>query len=362
MPKKKKLSDILKLPRGVHPVISRGKLYLYFQGGRNTRRQGKRHTLPRDPHTPQFWTALRQAQGLASEAPADTVNALIDAFIAAFPTPLKHKLSASTQAAYKRWLKLARNAWGELRAEGLRPVHVLNLMDTLNNTPGKANAFLGAMRALSKFARTRDLVPSSFIEGVSAYDVSDKGHKPWTPAQIQAAHEKLTGMVRRGVMLALYTGQRGSDVVRLGWTDIDSGPEGDGFKLTQKKTGVEAWCPILPELTTEMSTWKKQPGPFVVQDNGKQITWKHFWKHFDEAREQIPELKGTTLHGLRANAVIRLRQEDMTTSQIVDTIGLSRQMVERYSRFADRKQSGQAVLIKLKERAREREKNKTVKH
>lgn len=361
MPRKKKPKHKFNLPRGVHPVIGRGKVYFYYQTRRNTPQAGPRIKLPDDPHSPEFWTALRQAQGITGQVETDTVNALIDAFIAAFPTPLKHKLSASTQAQYKRWLKLAGNAWGELKADGLRPLHVQTLMDSMNDTPGKANAFLGAMRALSKFARLRDLVTSSFIEGVGAYDTSGKGHKPWTDEQIQVAREKLTGLVRRGFFLAWGTGQRGSDVVRLGPTHIEHTPDGDGFRLAQKKTGVEPWCPIIPELAAEMETWERRPGPFVLQESGKPITWKHFWKFFNAARDTIPELKGTTPHGLRANAVIRMREQGFTTSQIVDTIGLSRAMVERYSRFADKKRSGRAVLIELKVRAKERPKNKTVK-
>lgn len=349
-PRKEPRTTAVNLPRGVHRIIARGREFYYFQAGRGTPHAGPRIRLPNDPHSPEFWNAIRQAQGIVGPVATDTVGALIDTFIAAFPQPLETKLAVTTQYQYRRSLKLAREAWGDLPAGGLRPIHVQTLMDTMRDMPGKANGFLGAMRALSKFGRKRDLIDSSIVEGVSPCDVSGKGHKPWTPAQIQAAHEKLAGMVRRGVMLALYTGQRGSDIVRLGWTDVDSGPEGDGFPLRQQKTGVEPWCPILPELAAEMATWEKRPGPFVLQPSGKPIEWKHFWKFFDEARAGIPELAGTTLHGLRANAVIRLRQHGMSTSEIVDTIGLSPAMVERYSRFADRKKTGQAVLLKLKER------------
>jgi integrase len=283
----------------------------------------------------------------------DTVDALIDAYIAAWPT-LPKKLAVSTQYTYRRNLDIARKAWGALSAKGLRPVHVRALMETLANMPGKANAFLGAMRAFSAWALVHGHIETSLIEGVKSFDRSDKGHKPWTPGQIRAAHEKLTGMVRRGVMLALYTGQRGSDVVRLGPTDIDTGHAGDGFRLRQKKTGSEPWCPILPELAAEIATWEKRPGPFVIQPNGKPLSWKHFWKFFDAARANIPELTGTTLHGLRANAVINLRQLGLSAGQISDAIGMSLQMVERYCRFADRKAGGQAVLLKLQERSKNR--------
>jgi integrase len=49
-------------------------------------------------------------------------------------------------------------------------------------------------------------------------------------------------------MLYLHTGQRGSDIVRLGFTDIDEG----GFSVRQRKTGRDVWCPIVPELASDI--------------------------------------------------------------------------------------------------------------
>lgn len=339
------------LPKAVHKVRSRGKEYFYYQAGRGTAQAGPRIRLPDDPHTPQFWIAIRQAQGLDSGPRADTVNALIDAYVAS-PAYLT-KISAGTRYQYERLLEIARKAWGELPAAGLRPAHVQAMMDSLASTPRKANNFLGVMRVLSSFGRRRDLIDQSLTEGVERYSV-DSGHKPWTPKQIEAAREKLTGMVRRGIMLYLYTGQRGSDVVRLGWTDIDEG----GFSLKQRKTGRDVWCPIVPELQQEMSTWEKRPGPFLRQKSGAPYDRRLFWKHFDEQRANIPELEGVTLHGLRATAVVRLRREGLTTLQISDITGMSLQMIERYCRFADKKASGKAALISLSERG----KNEIVKH
>jgi len=63
-------------------------------------------------------------------------------------------------------------------------------------------------------------------------------------------------------------------------------------------------------------------------------------------------------HGLRGSAVIRLRGEGYTALQISDMVGMLVEMVEHYSRHADRKASGQAVLREL----RERNDKKIVKH
>lgn len=68
------------LPRHVHRVVSRGREYYYYQEGRGTPHAGERIRLPDNPQTPEFWSAVRQAQGAFGPTPTDTVNALIDEF------------------------------------------------------------------------------------------------------------------------------------------------------------------------------------------------------------------------------------------------------------------------------------------
>src|SRR5262249_19722999 len=158
------------------------------------------------------------------------INALVQAYIAAWPT-LPNKLSEGSQNQYRRLLKIAREAWGELKADGLRPIHVRAMMQQLAMTPAKANNFLSCMRALSAWGRAEDHITRSFVEGVKPFDRSDAGHKPWMPEQVAAIWALPDGMIRRGLILYLCTGQRGSDVVRLGWTDIDE----DRFALRRDR-------------------------------------------------------------------------------------------------------------------------------
>jgi integrase len=152
-------------------------------------------------------------------------------------------------------------------------------------------------------------------------------------------------------MLYAFTGMRGSDAVRLGWTDVDKYEGREGFSLTTEKRKRDVWCPIVSELAGEMATWEKRPGPFLLQEDGRAkgrpYTRALFSIHFAQARDGIPELAGVTLHGLRATAVIRLRRAGLEIGQIGDIVGMSLPMIERYCRFADRKASGKAALIKL---------------
>lgn len=347
------MSPSVSLPRSVHRIVSRGREYYYFQKGRGTAHAGPRIPLPNDPTSPEFWNAIRQAQGIVGPVPVDTIGALIDAYQMAWPG-LPRKLSKGTEAQYRRYLKVVREAWGDLPARSLRPSHVQFLVEKIGaEKPGRANNVLDALKSMCSWAMgPRELLDRDPTHGVKRFD-GGEGHKPWTPAQLQFADETFTGAMRRFYVLARWTGQRVSDIVRLGWTDIDDG----GFRLAQKKTGVEPWCPIFPELEAEMASWERRPGPFLLQETGKNagkpFSTNQLWKLFDRTRAQFPELEGTVPHGLRANAVIRLRQGGYTGQQISDMVGMSVPIIEGYCRHADRKASGQAVLRDLKERKRD---------
>lgn len=73
------------------------------------------------------------------------------------------------------------------------------------------------------------------------------------------------------------------------------------------------------------------------------------WKAFERERQKHPILARAVPHGLRANAVIRLRGGGYTAPHISDMVGMSVEMVEHYCRHADRKASGQAILRNIKE-------------
>jgi hypothetical protein len=117
----------------------------------------------------------------------------------------------------------------------------------------------------------------------------------------------------------------------------------------------------VPELEAEMATWEKRPGPFLLQGNGRPYSRKLLDDHFAECRARLPKLEGTTLHGLRSTAVIRLRRAGLTPLQIQDIVGMSLPMITRYCRFADRKASGQAALYHLTKNSNRTELQNTAK-
>ncbi len=345
MPPKPKRASI-ELPDHVFAVTSRGKTYYYFQKGRGSADPGPRHSLPRNRQSVEFAVAYRQLLGEEHSAPALTISDAIDKWL--IDVQAKRGIQRSSVMFYDQSIRPARKAWGELPPGGLKPLHVETLFNSMHKKPGAANNFLSAMRSFGKWLRKHELSAVMITEGISAHK-AEGGHQPWTPEQLAIAEAKLTGSVRRGFFLYRYTGLRGSDVVRLGPQHIVEG----GFEIITQKRKVPIFCPILPELEAEMRTWPDEPGPFLKQGEGRAMgrpfTRKHFSVHFRRQREKIAGLANVTLHGLRATAVGRLRAGGVSVSQICDIVGMSPPMVERYSRFVDRRESARAGVLKMLE-------------
>jgi integrase len=325
---------VVELPKGVHRVVARGRVYHYWQPGRGTKAAEKPIAIkPNDPTDPAFWSHIRELQGFAGEAVL-TVGVVCDLYLTSHEFA---RLSDGTRNQYRVQAAIIKRAWANTPVEQLRPSHIHQVVQGMGSKPASANNFLGFCRSLNRWALVHDHFLHSITEGVKPHTLMG-GHKPWTTLQLEAAEKHLTGDLRRAFFLARYTGQRASDVIRLTPTHLDEG----GFRLSQKKTGVEVWIPIEDALATEMATWDRAPGPYVRD--------KRLSETFLFARRRIPELAGTTFHGLRATRVVELAMLGLTNTQVRDQVGMSEAMIARYRRFADKKASGRASVIVMAER------------
>jgi integrase len=152
----------------------------------------------------------------------------------------------------------------------IKPSLVQAYFDGLTGLPGKQAAALAALKQLEKWAVVRDLLPRQITLGVETED-SDGGHIPWTADQVAFAEANLPAHLSRAVTLAANTGQRGSDLIRMGWTDIETYEGIEGISIRQKKTKRDVWVPIASPLAAALRTWERQPGPFLRRASGPPV-------------------------------------------------------------------------------------------
>ena len=213
------------------------------------------------------------------------------------------------------------------------------------------------LRQLEKWAIVRDLLPQPITTGIE-FERSHDGHRPWTEEQVSAAEQSLRPELARVITLASNTGQRGSDLVRMRWSDLEDYNGRTGINVTQLKTGKPIWIPITHELAAAMATWERRPGFILLRPTGIPWTRKALTWAWIVERRQHPPLTGLVLHGLRATACVRLLRAGANTRQIADMVGMSEEIVGRYCRFSVQRENASAAVLHLDRTSMERNRQK----
>lgn len=261
--------------------------------------------------------------------------------------------SDATKDAWRRELRLAErpDILGALSIYEIRPALVQGFLDGLADRPGKqANAY-AALKQLEKWAIVRDMLPHPITTGVEVEGV-DGGHIPWTDDHVELAERNARVELARVITLAANTGQRGSDLVKMRWTDIEEFHGRPGVNVIQKKTGKQLWIPFTQPLIAAIGNWERRPGFILLSPKG--VPWRRkamtsAWTYERDTNEAMRPLRdaGYVLHGLRATAVVRLNQSGANSRQISDWIGMSEEMVVRYLRFSVQRENALAAVIHL---------------
>jgi integrase len=288
----------------------------------------------------------------------DSFAALVRLYFTA--NPKWRTYSSSTQTTWRRELNFAAqpDCLGAVSLQEIRPALVQAFIDGIADRPGKQGASLRALRQLEKWAIVRDYLPRPITTGVEIGH-SDDGHIPWTDEQVAVAEQHARPDLARVVTLGANTGQRGSDLIRMCWTDVEVYEGRPGVNVVQQKTGRKIWVPILSTLAAAMETWQREPGPFLRRPNGlpwNRVDLSNQWQRERDRNPALLEHSKTPLviHGLRAHACVRLRRAGCNAQQIADMVGMSVPMVEHYCRFSEQRANATAALLHM-ETFRERE-------
>lgn len=157
-------------------------------------------------------------------------------------------------------------------------------------------------------------------------------------------------MQRTVYALALYTGQRRGDLVRVRWADV-AGPT---VPLTQQKTGKRLVLPILPVLREALDAASRHGDYVLGTEDGKPRSAEGLtndWLRWCRAAS----LEGTTLHGLRKTLGKLLAEQGATTRELMNVLGHDAiAHAELYSREAEQEIMARSGLDKVSARLRPR--------
>jgi integrase len=343
---------VVALPEHVHCVKAKGKLYYYYHLGRGTTKAGKRVRLPNDPNLPEFWQAYDR---LISQQPEETGPApwTIDALINAYKlSPDFSAKSQRTQKEYERYLQMISTILGPLNVRTIRPKHVLQLRDSFAKTPRQADYLVSVLSLLIGWGVPRDFADVNPCREISNLSRTD-GYAPWEWEDIEYAHKHLPQHLWWPAALALYTGQRQSDVLAMNWGAITRGE----ISVRQSKTGKTLLIPLHSELAAILETIPRISTRILTNSRG--VPWETgFRAAWQKAmnRSAFNSFRDRRLvfHGLRKSAVVMLIESGCTDGEVAAITGQSRQMVEHYSVLVNQRRLARAAILKWQASGAER--------
>jgi integrase len=333
----------------VHRKKAKGHTYYYFDLGRDN--SGKRvlKRLPDLRHR-DFATALAAAKAMRTKGEKANGAKTFDWLCRLYERSPEFRAKAeNTKRLYTRHLAYAnahfRNRLGHSAPLAiLTAEQLLTLRDKTADEPGKANAILKSVSALYHWAGRsgRKYVKDNIANGIDPLEMGE--HLAWPKWLVAEALDDPA--IRLPVALLYFTGQRISDVVKMGRANVVRGTLG----VTQKKTGKKLKFPLHKRLAEiiELDAPKGSMA-FLLNERGGAVTESGLrqriqnWALVKHKQRIVP-------HGLRRNAVDALLEAECSTAEVSAITGQSLQMIEHYAKDRDQAHLGSSAILKFEAR------------
>lgn len=342
------------LPAGVHTVRSKGREYHYYQPNRGRAGEGPRVKIPGSPFaedgTPDgdWWNAYRGLTGVAAgEKAAGTFAALIADYKASLEW---RDLSATTRRDAARYLAYVDDKWGSLRVAEVEPRHVLALREKFVRAGdglrrAAANNLLRYLSSLLAWSIPRGWTGYNPCLGVKKLKAGG-AYVPWSWEAICLFREVARAELWQAAGLALYSGQRQGDVLKMRWSDIREGQ----IAVEQGKTGKKLWVPMHAELKRLMAEIPVKGTVILSHDRGAEWTADGFrtaWnRQMGDAKLAVLRKERCVFHGLRKSAVVMLLEAGCTDAEVSAITGQSRDMVVHYAKQVNQRRLAASAILK----------------
>ncbi|MDB5409276.1 MAG: hypothetical protein JWL84_4188 [Rhodospirillales bacterium] len=327
------------LPKGVYRQQKRladGTVRTYYRW----RLTGKR--IHGEPGSPEFAASLDRAKNAAASTnPAGSWGALIEMYRT---SPDYRALKPKSRAYYDRHIASVK-VWSSRPATDVRRSEVLTIRDAIAvHHPQAGNQFVKVMSVVMDFAVEREI--RDFNPLIRLKRLPGGAHATWSDAQIKYALASFPEVMRRAIILALYTGQREGDCCAMTWAQYD----GSAIEVVQEKTKESLWIPVHRVLKRELDAWRKEGERETILINSRGRPWPtdSFAAGIYRIIHQHTQLAGMVFHGLRKAAAARLAEAGCSTHEIASITGhRTLGMLELYTKKADQRLRAASAMRKL---------------
>lgn len=331
--------------------------FTYVIGGKywRFRRGALKAALPGQPGDPAFHARYSElvalSKGKAPDKPRESLAWLIEIYrkSAEFGA-----LRPTTRDDYDKTLTILEREFVHPDDGHSLPINLISfkivkhVRDRHAATPRKAHKIRQMMSRLYSWAAESDLIDPDINPAakIKRLKIRSRSIVPWSEEEIMLFLSHAPAWLRTPVLLALYTGQRRADVVRMTWDSF----HGSTIRVRQSKTGEPLDLACHRELRTHLASIKTSfGGPIARTAQGRPFTANSLSQAVRRLVDEIDGMpKNRSLHGLRYAAAARLDQAGCSVTEAVAVLG--HRTYEMALKYMAQRRASEAALAKQEER------------
>lgn len=286
--------------------------------------------LEGEPGSPEFIASYHAAVEALRRTPKDTLQSVIDAFQESSDFT---SLAAKTRADYKKHIKHIEAEFADFPLKAMDDRRTRGEFLAWRDRIGvvsrrQADYRFSVLARIIAWGFNRGLLHTNPCERPGRLYRSSRSETVWSDEDEAAFMEKAPVHLRLALILALWTGQRQGDLLKLTWSAYN----GTHIRLKQSKTGarvsIPAGAPLKAALDeakrklAEIEEGKPRPLTILATENGTAWTESGFRASWRKACAKAGVV-GVTFHDLRGTAVTRLALAECSEAEIATITGHS---------------------------------------
>jgi integrase len=280
--------------------------------------------LEGEPGTPEFIASYNAAVATKVVPPKGTLFAVLQAYQESDDFL---GLAPRSRHDYVNKIKLIEREFGDFPLSGLTDPRTRGLFKAwrerlaISSRRQADYAWVVLARVLS-FGLDRGLVAANPCARGGRLYRGSRAERIWSEADEAAFLERAPAHLHLPLLLALWTGQRQGDLLRLTWSAYDGGH----IRLQQSKGRQRVVIPVGAPLKAALDATPKRSPIMLTTLNGKPWTPDGFRASWAKACKRAG-ITGVTFHDLRGTAVTRLAIAGCTEAEIATITGHSMRSV-----------------------------------
>src|SRR5262245_8984812 len=272
-----------------------------------------------EPGTPEFLASYNEAVAQRIAPPSGVMLALLFRFQES--AEFQFGISPRTRLDYIKQIKRIERAFGDFPIKALddprsRSVFLTWRDDLARTSLRQADYAYGTLARILSWAHNRGLIAKNpCSKGGKLYHGS-RASKIWHDEEVARFLRTAPVYLRLAMLLAINTGQRQGDLLRLPWSAYD----GKNIKVRQRKTGAYVRIPVTDELKAALDAAPRQSPIMLTNSDLKPWSESGFQGAWGKATKRAG-IRGLTFHDLRGTAVVTLARAGCTEVEIYSITG-----------------------------------------